>query len=63
MFGMLGATVFTYFVGAVTGPLHPHGYVLVFSIVGFLHPTAALLVVLLVRSRRSRDVSGGAAAA
>lgn len=53
MCGMLGATLFTYFVGAVTGPGHPHGYPLVFTIVGFLHPTAALLVVLFVRTLRN----------
>ncbi len=51
MCGMLGATLFTYFVGAVTGPGHPGGYVLVFTIVGFLHPVAALLIVLFVRRR------------
>lgn len=52
MFGMLGATLFTYFVGAVTGPHHPHGYVLVFTIVAFLHPLAALTVILFVRKPR-----------
>ncbi len=53
MCGLLGATLFTQFVGAVTGPQHPHGYTFVFTIVGFLHPTAALLIVLFVRARHN----------
>jgi ACS family hexuronate transporter-like MFS transporter len=54
MCGILGAALFTPFVGHTLSYL---GYVTIFTIVGFLHPTAALLTVVLVRPARETAVA------
>jgi ACS family hexuronate transporter-like MFS transporter len=48
MAGMLGSSYFQHEVGRIVSNF---GYVPVFSIVGFLHPVAALIIVLFIRSR------------
>lgn len=48
MCGMIGASFFSPFAGWI---IDNFGYVPVFTVVGFLHPAAALVIVSLVRSR------------
>ncbi|MBI4581399.1 MAG: MFS transporter [Planctomycetes bacterium] len=52
MAGIFGAFLFTRAVGSMVDSM---GYVPVFTIVGFLHPLAALVVVLFVRTRRTGE--------
>jgi ACS family hexuronate transporter-like MFS transporter len=55
MCGVLGAIAFTFLVGRV---VHHFGYTPVFMIVGFLHPMAAILIMLLVRARKEGPPGG-----
>ncbi len=58
--GVAGAALFTTFVGFM---LRFVGYKTIFTIVGCLHPTAAVLVVLLIGSRLRKALSPPAAPA